>query len=139
MALYAKEPFQRGGNLNQVKEMRVDEFVRRLKNLMTSDNDSKFVFFLGAGCSISSGIPGAAKLVREWLPRLKEMKTGNEDNYGTWAKEIYSDYTEEDASLFYGKVMEDLFLLPEERQKEVERLTEGKDPGFGYAVLYRTT
>ena len=117
--------------------MRVDEFVRRLKTLMTSDNDSKFVFFLGAGCSISSGIPGAAKLVREWLPRLKKVKTGNEDDYGTWAKEIYSDYTEEDASLLYGKVMEDLFLLPEERQREVERLTEGKDPGFGYAVLAR--
>jgi tetratricopeptide (TPR) repeat protein len=133
--LYAKELFQRGGNLNQVKEMKVDEFVRRLKTLVTHNDDSKFVFFLGAGCSISSGIPGAAKLVRGWLPRLKEMKTGKEDNYESWAKELYSDYTEENASLFYGKVIEDLFLTSEERQREIERLTEGKDPAFGYAVL----
>ena len=115
--------------------MRVDEFVRRLKTLITRNDDSKFVFFLGAGCSISSGIPGASKLVSGWLPRLKVMKTGNEDNYESWAKELYPGYTEESASLFYGKVIEDLFLTSEERQREIERLTEGKDPAFGYAVL----
>ena len=115
--------------------MKVDEFVRRLKSLITEHEESKFVFFLGAGCSISSGIPGATALVESWLPKLKKMKTGTEDNCDSWIKEQYSDYEKERASLLYGEVIKRLFLLPEERQREVERLTEGKDPGFGYAVL----
>ncbi|KYK35133.1 MAG: hypothetical protein AYK19_11260 [Theionarchaea archaeon DG-70-1] len=122
-------------SLNQVREMRADEFIRRLKNLMTDHEDSRFVFFLGAGCSMSSGIPGAKALVKRWLPRLKKVKTGDEDKCESWIKEEYPDYEEEKASLFYGKVIEDMFLTQEERQREVERLTEGKDPGFGYAVL----
>ncbi len=115
--------------------MKTEEFIRRLKNLTKDHEDSKFVFFLGAGCSISSGIPGAAKLVKSWIPRLKKVKTGSEDNFESWIKEVYPEYNEENASLFYGKVIEDLFLTSEERQREIERLTEGKDPGFGYAVL----
>lgn len=115
--------------------MKAEEFIRRLKTLIHDNEDSKFVFFLGAGCSVSSGIPAAARLVNQWLPRLKEMKTGSEDGFKSWIKDVYPDYTEENASSFYGKVIEDLFLLPEERQREIERLTEGKDPGFGYAVL----
>ena len=115
--------------------MKVDEFVRRLKTLIDEHEDSKFVFFLGAGCSISSGIPSATSLVRSWLLKLKKMKTGSNDNFTSWLTETFPEYTEETASLFYGKVIEELFLLPEQRQREVERLTEGKDPGFGYAVL----
>ena len=115
--------------------MKTEEFIRRLKNLIKDHEDSKFIFFLGAGCSISSGIPGAAKLVKSWIPRLKKVKTGSEDNFESWIKGIYPEYNEENASLFYGKIIEDLFLTSEERQREIERLTEGKDPGFGYAVL----
>jgi len=83
---------------------------------------------LGAGCSVSSGIPGARTLVKDWLPRLKKLKTGCNDNCDSWIHEIYPDYTEDKASLYYGNVIEDLFLTPEERQREIERLTEGKDP-----------
>jgi len=93
------------------------------------------VFFLGAGCSSSSGIPEGGTLVRRWLPRLKKLKTGDEHDWESWAKEVYPDYNEDRPSLLYGRVIEDLFLTPEERQREIERLTEGKDPGFGYSVL----
>ncbi|MCJ7497572.1 MAG: SIR2 family protein, partial [candidate division Zixibacteria bacterium] len=120
--------------MSQIKEMKLDEFGRRLKDWVAKQ-DSKFVFFLGAGCSVSSGIPHAGDLVRNWLPRLKKLRTGSEDDYKTWVKEIYTDYEDEKASSFYGKVIEKLFIYPEERQREIERLTEGKDPGFGYAVL----
>ncbi len=117
-----------------MKEMEIDEFVRRFKEWIEK-RDSKFVFFLGAGCSVSSGIPDAKTLVLSWLPRLKKLKTGNDDNYNSWLKELYPDFNEENASSFYGRVIEDLFVTGEERQSEIERLTEGQDPGFGYAVL----
>lgn len=121
--------------MNQIKEMSAEEFIRRFKTLIEEHEDSKFIFFLGAGCSVSSGIPDARTLVKDWLPRLKKLKTGCTDNCDSWINGIYPDYTEDKASLYYGKVIEDLFLTPEERQREIERLTEGKDPGFGYAVL----
>ena len=114
--------------------MHAQEFVRRFKILL-EDSDSRFVFFLGAGCSGSSGIPDAGALVRQWLPRLKVLKTGDEDNLQKWIDEQFPGYSADNASSFYGKVIKDLFLTREERQKEIERLTEGKDPGFGYAVL----
>jgi tetratricopeptide (TPR) repeat protein len=114
--------------------MHAQEFVRRFKILL-EDPDSRFVFFLGAGCSGSSGIPDAGALVRQWLPRLKVLRTGNDDNLQEWIDEEFPGYRADNASLFYGRVIEDLFLTREERQKEIERLTEGKDPGFGYAVL----
>ena len=121
--------------MNKIKEMSAEEFVRRIKNLIENHEDSKFVFFLGSGCSVSSGIPAAKTLVKNWLPRLKKIKTGNDDSYETWAKEFYPDYQEENAASLYGTIVEDLFLTPNDRQMEIERITEGKDPGFGYAVL----
>ncbi|MCL5037839.1 MAG: tetratricopeptide repeat protein [Chloroflexi bacterium] len=118
-----------------MNEKTVGEFVRRLKGMMENHDDSKFVFFLGSGCSVSSGIPDAAGLVRRWLPRLKKFITGNEDNWEEWAPNFYPGYEDNKASWFYARVIEDLFPLPEERQKEIERLIEGKDPGYGYCVL----
>jgi len=121
--------------MSQIREMSVDEFARRLKSWVDAGQDCKFVFFLGAGCSISSGIQGAKTLVKQWLTRLKKLKTGDGTNAIAWAKERYGDCPEDSISGLYGRVIEDLFITPEERQREIETLIEGKDPGFGYAVL----
>ena len=117
-----------------MREMAPDEFVRRIKSLISEDDDSKFIFFVGAGCSVSSGIPAADKLVKSWLPRLKKITTGEENDWEMWAQKNYG-YDDNKAASIYGKVIEELFLTPQERQKEIERLIEGKDPGFGYGVL----
>ena len=117
-----------------MRQMEIQEFARRLKKFFDS-SDSRMTLFLGAGCSISSGIPSAGELVRQWLPRLKKIRTGSEQGTLDWVKKIYPDYNPANAAQFYGAVIEELFLTPEERQKEIERLMEGKDPAFGYAVL----
>lgn len=114
--------------------MHPEEFVRRFKKSM-EDSDSRFAFFIGSGCSVSSGIPDATKLVKQWLPRIKKLRTGSEENLEKWIKEEFPEYKGDNAALYYGKAIEALFLTHEERQKEIERITEGKDPSFGYAVL----
>lgn len=115
--------------------IQAQEFVRRLKSLMAYA-DSKYAFFLGSGCSASSGIPDAKTLVKNWLPRLKKLKTGSENgDINQWVREAFSDYEENKAALFYGNLIDALFLTPEERQKEIEALIEGKDPSTGYAIL----
>ncbi len=123
------------GSEETLKQMGVAEFVRRFKREIEEYEDSRFVFFIGAGCSISSGVPGANELAKMWLRNLKRLRTGDDANYEHWAKNEFIDYDEKQAAKHYGKVMQELFLNSETRQREIERLTDGKDPGFGYAVL----
>jgi len=61
-----------GKRKTEMKTMGAEEFVRRLK-VHIQDEDCRFAFFLGSGCSVSSGIPAAGELVKGWLPRLKEI------------------------------------------------------------------
>ena len=123
------------GSEKTLKQMGVAEFVRRFKRDIEECEDSRFVFFIGAGCSISSGVPGANELVKMWLRNLKKLRTGDDANLEQWAKKEYTDYDESQAAKHYGKVIQELFLNSETRQREIERLTDEKDPGFGYAVL----
>lgn len=112
-----------------------NEFSKRLK--ADSDMpDGRFAFFLGAGCSVSSGIPSAGSLVKsDWLPRLRDLRAPERKDLDVWAKEQFPEYDFDNPAVSYGPVMGQLFLQQEIRQLEVERLCDGKFPAFGYAVL----
>ncbi|HEX2187245.1 MAG TPA: hypothetical protein VHG51_00030, partial [Longimicrobiaceae bacterium] len=117
-----------------LRRISADEFARRLK-ATSREPDKRFAFFLGAGCSVSSGIPAAGALVRDhWLPRLKALAAPHHVGDG-WVREEFPGYDAGMPASCYGPVMERLFFLPEERQREIERLCDGKFPGFGYATL----
>ena len=118
-----------------LKKFKADEFARRIKSDFQSSAHSRYVFFLGAGCSISSGIPSAAGLVKQWLPKLKYLKDGKENGWEAWASKQFPGYSNNNPAAHYGPVMEYLFLLPDARQQEIERLTASKYPGFGYGTL----
>src|SRR5215213_3428116 len=114
--------------------MSAGEFVRRLRSYV-DQADRHYVFWLGAGCSVTSDIPAATGLVRDdWLPQLQRIKGGAGEIDG-WTSEEFPDYEPDDAGALYGAVMDELFPLPEERQRETERLCDGRVPGFGYGVL----
>ena len=117
-----------------LRKISADEFTRRIK--ATSEQaDKRFAFFLGAGSSVSSGIPAAGSLVKDdWLPRLRDLRAPHRKDLDAWAKDELPGYDPQNAAAFYGQVMEKLFLYPEERQREVERLCDCRFPGFGYAV-----
>jgi hypothetical protein len=111
------------------------EFARRLRQL-ADQPDNRYAFFLGAGCSIASGIPSAAELVRDhWLPQLRDLRAPDRHDLDTWVKEQFPDYDPKDPALHYGAVVEKLFLHPGEAQREVERLCAGPFPSFGYVAL----
>jgi Tfp pilus assembly protein PilF/NAD-dependent SIR2 family protein deacetylase len=118
-----------------MKKMKVEEFVRRLKDKMVQTPEIQVVFFIGAGCSVSSGIPTAKELVKQWLPRLKSLRVGDDEDFHTWIRTEFPKYTDSNAAQYYGPVIEELFPTTAERQKEIERLTQGIDPGFAYTVL----
>jgi len=117
-----------------VRELSTGAFAGRLREMLEVP-DCKLVWFLGAGCSISSGIPGSAALVDRWLPRLKNRETGSSENWREWASKRFEGYDPDDAGKAYGSVMDELFPLVYDRQQEVERITSGRDPSIGYALL----
>ncbi len=117
-----------------MRQIKAYEFVRRLR-MLTNNPDCKFSIFLGAGCSVSSGIPTAGSLVENWLPRLKKFETGKDGDLNNWLIKQFPDYNKDNAVKYYGDVIERLFLTSKERQKEIEKLVEGKSPAFGYSVL----
>ena len=113
--------------------MNVEHFVRQLK--LTAEQQGQLAFFVGAGCSVSSGIPGAAALVKEWLPKLHYQMTGEGESFDEWVARELPRYKQEDPAASYASVMRRLFPQSPQRQREVERFALGKDPAFGYAVL----
>lgn len=120
---------------NELRKMSAEEFARRIK-MATDEADKRYAFFLGAGCSVTSGIPTAGALVRErWLPKLCRVRAPKGADVEEWARKTFPEYDPQTPSAFYGNVMKELFIHPEERQHEIERLCDGRFPGFGYATL----
>ena len=117
-----------------MRELTAAAFAGRLHEMLEVP-DCKLVWFLGAGCSISSGVPGAAALVNSWLPRLKTRETGSDDDWQTWATTKFPEFDPDNAAKSYGAVMDELFPLSYERQQEVERITSNCDPAIGYALF----
>lgn len=115
-----------------IPEWTSDEFIRKLHGILDNE-DCNIVWFFGAGCSISSGIPAAGTLVERWLPRLKQLKIGSELDWQDWAVSTYG-FNPSEPALSYGKVVKELFPVLEERQKEIEELILEKDPSIGYAL-----
>lgn len=123
--------------MNRLRAYRIDAFARTLHHELT-EGDSKYAFFLGAGCSITSGIPAAAELVRRhWLPKLVKLRTGDEKRAEDWAKQHIEDFDPNNPAASYSKVMEEHFNSPQKRQEEIERITRDGKPGYGYSALAR--
>ena len=110
------------------------EFVRRLKHGIVS-HDSKVVWFLGAGCSVSSGVDDAAMLTNRWLKELMYLETGEEDGLEQWAESRFPAYDRNDPASAYIQVHEALFYTDQDQQREQEELASEGQPGFGYATL----
>jgi protein O-mannosyl-transferase len=121
-----------GGRLDH---MPAHEFVRRLR-AQAAEPDRHYTLWLGAGCSVTSGIPAAGSLVRDqWLPRLHDLQGKRGSSIEDWARDTFAAYDPENLAALYGPVMGRLFKTKDDKQRETERLCEKGDPGFGYAVL----
>ena len=121
------------------------ELAKRLV-AFSKDPEKRVAFFLGAGCSVTSGIPSAGQLVRskdaptDWLRELRRLRHSKSagDDLDEWARKELSRWDPEKPAESYGELIERLFLHDGDRQREIERLCDDTDkvfPGFGYAVL----
>lgn len=87
---------------------------------------SPTIFFLGAGCSISSGIPGATHLAREWYANLSEGERGKIEGYN-----------ENRAAEFYQEIFMERFKGPNDKRLSVSKYMNGPAPGAGYAAFVK--
>src|SRR5262245_26935770 len=93
----------------RIREMSAEEFVRRLLDDEEAA-DKRFALFLGAGCSVSSGIPSAGPLVLErWLPRLHQLRAPHRPDLEQWAKEEIPGFNAKDGAASYGRLIDHLF------------------------------
>lgn len=110
------------------------EFARRFHHSVTN-HDGRFVWFLGAGCSVSSGIEDASETARRWLKELKYLETGDNDAVDEWLTHRFPAFKEADSAALYGPVLRALFYTAQEQERELERINASAEPGFGYATL----
>ena len=121
-------------SIQPIRSIGVEEFVRRLRT--EANTDKRFALFLGAGCSVTSGIPAAGALVKDrWIPRLRDYRAPHRKDLDAWATEVIEGYDSASPASSYGSLIDKLFLTPEDRQREIADLCEGRTPSFGYAVL----
>ena len=70
-----------------LRQVTLQWFLQHLKRSV-EEFETSYAFFLGAGCSVSSGIPTAGDLVRyAWLPELHRQLVGTAMDIESWATE----------------------------------------------------
>ncbi|MBJ7417771.1 MAG: tetratricopeptide repeat protein [Niveispirillum sp.] len=115
-----------------MREITAETFARLLKYRLSRKH--RYAFFLGAGCSRSSGIMTASELVRHWIDEHHRHE-GTPGTASAWAKGHFNDYDENNPAAHYGKAMDLFFPTPVLRQLEIDWQVGDKNPGYGYATL----
>ena len=120
----------------ETRIIELTEFIDEVKFDHDRNPDVKYIFFLGAGCSKSSGIPLASELATSWYDELKQQK----DKYDKFNIEYHLDNLDEKqrhekVKSLYFEVFEILFHDSLGQQKEIQRITTDKLPALGYYTL----
>ncbi len=99
------------------------------------DGSPNYAVFLGAGCSVTSGIDSGIALINKWMRELYPEKDNNLNE-----KELYEYFCKKETSWFnssnpYSSLFEKKYDLPTQRRRFVELQVDNKLPSIGYAYL----
>lgn len=113
--------------------------VQEFKRLNQSMESRRFCFVLGAGASVTSGIPAGGTLVNRWLERLMERDPQGGRDLKTWATASnlgLEGFELARASEFYPQIFERCFMGDRQAgYQDLEELMKDKDPSVGYSFL----
>lgn len=101
----------------------------------TADHHPNFVLFLGAGASVTSGVPCATRMIAEWRRKYIEVSLdyltkSQSDAEAAISKERWFDRPEE-----YSRLFEFLFDQPTQRREFIESKLKNASPSWGYIYL----
>lgn len=115
------------------------ESFRQAEKVM---GDRRFAFILGAGTSVSSGIPSGGKMATRWLTELQIREDRFYDRGHTlrqWATPEnlgIAGFSLEKVAEFYPELFERTFRNdPKRGYLDLEQAMEGAFPGVGYSIL----
>lgn len=121
------------------QEWTLEGVLDELANIEKSMKDRSFVFILGAGASIKSGIPTGKDLAQRWLRDLHKRECLDEQELDAWLALDplkIADLSYEGAAEFYSQIFDRRFSCdPEAGYAELENAMEGKVPSLGYSLL----
>jgi tetratricopeptide (TPR) repeat protein len=124
-----KKPAQSG-----LQTISAREFAGRFANGVRV-TQQHFTWFLGAGCSKSSGIMDAAGLVEKWLTEQHELQAQPETKFKSWVQAEFSSYDANNLAALYAPAFARRHPSPVERQREIEMICSRGEPAYGYATL----
>ncbi|MCK5734348.1 MAG: hypothetical protein KAI38_09180, partial [Candidatus Latescibacteria bacterium] len=115
----------------------LDEFMRIHQTM----EDRSFAFLLGAGASVTSGIPAGGTLARRWVEELYRRHVGEnaEISLADWATPEnlgIPGFRLDQAATFYAQVYDKRFGDdPESGYAYLENEMSAADPNIGYSIL----
>ena len=102
-------------------------------------SDRAFLFIVGAGASVNSGIPAGGKLAERWLTELHNRLCHDNQPLSDWATANNLDidgFEYSRAAEFYPQVFKRRFQDdPHEGYADLEKTMDRAQPSFGYSVL----
>jgi len=115
--------------LNEPKTCSLLKMIDTVKNC--SKAGERFCFILGAGASVSSGIPSGTTMATKWLDDLRKLEPKETEK---WIKENKVD--ENNIGHFYSKLYERRFRThPHEGHIWLQDAMENAEPALGYYHL----
>ena len=129
-------------NENEPKSISQKRFIQSIED---GREDYSYIFLLGAGASINSGIPSAEKLIWDWKKDTyklespitldnNELTEKNKNIIQKWLDKK-GGYPKRDAPEEYSFYCDNRFLNKEERKNFFKRLVRDKTPSEGYTKL----
>ncbi|MGR8981084.1 MAG: SIR2 family protein, partial [Gammaproteobacteria bacterium] len=107
------------------------QLIRVFKDLKDHHDDG-CCFLLGAGASVTSGIPSGEELARRWYAELKEDMRSNE--LDAWHKQIKFDPNR--IAEFYPQIFQRRFYNhPATGYYQLQDCMRNAEPNFGYSIL----
>lgn len=125
------------GSELQHKVRTVSDLIRHIKTREADSETANYNLFFGAGCSVTSGIRPAGKLIEEWIFELYERFNTNKPDSIEEAKK----YLETNHSSWYNKdnayssLFEKTYEFASQRRRFVETEVDKTLPAIGYAYL----
>jgi len=121
-------------------EWSAEGLLDEIQKLNTTMKDRSLAFILGAGASITSGIPAGGTLAQTWLKEihLRQCLTPSDQALEAWAtKKLNIDnFRLADAATHYSRIFELRFGGdPKSGYAALEAEMEKAEPGLGYSIL----
>jgi len=119
------------------KERSINDLIRFINT--KTDNNPNYSLFIGAGCSVTSGINSANELIKKWKKDIfiQENNINEVDYDENEAVDYFKGEMWYDSRNPYSALFEKKYDLPRQRRMFIEKEVRDKSPSIGYAYLIK--